>query len=324
MKNLNIVVLVVSMLLTLSFTSQAAETSGQSQSIINRFEPARAIEKAPEPEIPIYSSKAELLQDIKDGKGLFYSVKALRIFGFRKADDTVQDRALSKINTAFAKSVKSIIEAEYGVPLAISFDRYLGADKCGFAETLAFANRSLLNYIVALKLSEPDFRTTTDASNRKTDEARGEFNQRMSDFKKCVTDGGNKFEPIDALFGEMADALSARTDLIKAKRREHLGYTLSESFLVSQVIEIDGSAATPNLLTSVEGFLDDLSKKTTFIKWDVSGNSYTLNAMYEKSPLIVKMVGFPDKGVTTVEGTMNNKKLQAKDIIKIMKVVHVR
>lgn len=323
MKKFNIVVMAISMLMTLSATLHAAEPSGQSQSIINKFEPARAIEEAPEPEIPIYSSKAELLQDIKDGNGLFYSVRALGIFGFRKADDTEDGRKLSKLNTAFAKSVKLIIETEYGTPLAISFDLYPNGAQCGFAENLAFVSHALLNYMVDLKLKVPDFRTTTFAANHKIDESRGEFDKCFNYFKKCETTAGNDFEPIGVLVGEMAEALAARTEVVKAKRREYLGYTLSEGFLVSQVIETDGTSASPDLLTSVEGFLGDLSSKATFNKWVVKGDSYTLNALYGKAPLIINMVNLPEKGVTTVEGTLNKKKLQAKDIINLMKIVRV-
>lgn len=323
MKKFIIVVLATSMLLILSATPHAAESSGQSQSIINKFEPARAIEKAPEPEIPIYSSKAELLQDIKDGKGLFYSVRALGIFGDRRADETEAGRKLSKLNTAYAKSIKLIIENEYGTPLGISFEPYASEAQCGFAENLAFVNTSLVAYIAAVKLKVPDFRTTTYAANYKIEEKRKEFNQRLSYFKKCVTEGGNKYDPIETLVGEMADALSVRTEEIKAQRREHFGYKLSEEFLVSQIFETDGSSASPNLLTSVEGFLEDLSGKAVFNKWVVDGNTYTLNAKYLNAPLVIKMVYYPQKGATTLEGTLSKKKHQAKDIFNLTKVVHV-
>ena len=318
-----VVVLAASMLLTLSVTSHGVDSGNPSQSIINKFEPAKSVAPPPTPEIQTYSNKADLLQDIKDGKGLFYSVRALTPSDREWPNPTEAGATMRNVNVAFAKSIKQIIEKDYSVPLAVTFDRYQDIYTCGFAENMATVSQALLNYIVAVKLKVPDLRTTEYESKYKIGEARDELDQDMKRLKECVIKGGNNYEPLDTLLGEMAEALSARTEVVKAKRREHLGYKLSEEFLNAQVAEADGTLATPGRLTSVEGFLEDLSKKATFKKWTVGSEHYSLNATFDGAPLIVNMVYLPKSNAVTIEGKLKNKKLLAKDLLGLTRIVHV-
>ena len=317
------VTLAVTIMLAISTPLRAADSSNPSQSIVNKFEPARSVVPPSTPEIPTYSNKAELLQDIKEGKGLFYEVEALTPIYSNSPDAKEAGVREMNINIALAKSIKVIIEKDHGIPLAVSLDGYQNTFSCGFAENIAAASQALLNYVVAVKLKAPDLRETEFGSKHKINEAREKLDQDMDRLKECVTKAGNNYEPLGTLFGEMAEALSARSEEVKSKRREHLGYKLSEDFLSAQVAETDGTLATPGRLTSAEGFLEDLSKKATLKKWTVKKDSYFLNANYDGAPLVIKMAYLPKNDVVVIEGKLRNKKLLAKDILGLTRIVRV-